>query len=158
MSARTVRLVLAAFVVLLLAPHAAAQFDAVRRAVDSEIGGSEVWIPFKGLARFYVKTAHPEGVHDFQFAIYEDARAAGPGTVEAIFRKHLGSEWRPFVRVTSHRDGEQVLIYAREGNGGETIDLMIFAGDPEETVLMSTTLHVERFIEGLDDPGGFASR
>lgn len=158
MGARTVRLALAALFVLALAPQATAQFDAIRRAVDREIGGNEVWIPFKGLARLYVKTAHPEGVHDFRFAIYEDTHAAGTGKVEAIFREHLGSDWRPFVRVTSHRHGEEVLIYAREGKAGETIDLMIFAGDAEETVLLSTTLHVDRFIEGLDDPEGFAAR
>lgn len=155
--AGAVRIALIALTLAVAFP-AAAQFSEIRRAVDREIGGNQVWIPFKGLARLYVKTAHPEGVHDFQFAIFEGARGAGNGRVESIFRKHLGPEWRPLVRARSHRDGEDVLIYAREGDGGQTIDLMIFAGDGEETVLMLTTLDVERFVAGLDDPGGFAAR
>lgn len=144
-------------IVLTLALPAAAQFSEIRRAVDREIGGNQVWIPFKGLARLYVKASHPEGVRDFQFAIYEDTHGASAGRVEAIFKQHLGAEWQSFVRVRS-RDGEEVLIYAREGDDRGTIDLMIYAGERDETVLMLTTLDVDKFVEGLDDPGGFAAR
>lgn len=144
--------------VLFSALPAAAQFKEIRKAVDREIAGDRIYIPFTGLMRLYVKVAKPEGVHDFQFAIYEDVRGADRGRIEEIFREHLGPEWQPFVRVTSHRDHQQVLIYAHEGDDGETIELMIFAGEPDETVLMKTTLNVEGFIEGLDDPDGFAAR
>jgi hypothetical protein len=145
-------------VVVLLSVPAEAQFKQIRRAVDREIGGNRLYIPLTGLARLFVRAAQPEGVHDFQFAIYENARAGSRGKIEAIFKKHLGPGWQPFVRVANHREGEEVLIYAHEGDGGETIDLMIFAGERDESVLMLTTLHIDRFVEGLDDPEGFAAR
>ena len=156
MRARVI-LILTVASVLLAALPVEAQFKDIRRAVDREIGGDRVWIPFKGLMRLYVKAAKPEGVHDLQFAIYEDADGADRGRIEKIFEQNLGPEWRPFVRVTSQAEGEEVLIYAREGDDGNTIDMMIFAGERDETVLMATTIDVDRFVEGLDEPGGFSS-
>lgn len=156
MKARSLKIAAILFALVAAFP-AAAQFNDVRRAVDREIGGNRIWIPFKGLARIFVKATHPEGVHDVQFAVYEGARKADRGRIEEIFRRELGPEWSPFVRVQSHREGDSAVMFARDGGSG-TIDLMIFAGDAEETVLMYTTIDVERFVAGMSEPEGFAAR
>ncbi len=150
-------LLLVTAAMLTAALPAYAQFKQIRREMDREIGGHRVYVPFKGLIRLYCKAAKPEGVRDIQFAIYEGADARDSMRIEAIFREHLGPEWRPFVRVSS-RDGDNVLMYAREGDDEEEIDLMIFVEDSDETVLMKTTLDIDRFVDGLDEPAGFASR
>lgn len=158
MRARGLILAVAAVATLAAPPAAADSFKDIRRAVEREIGGSRVYVPLMGLARWYVRANAPEGVHDIQLAIYENTRVTGSGPVEDIFRRHLGDEWRAFVRVHSAKQREEVVIYAREGKSGRTIDLLIFAGEPSETVLLMTTLDVERFVAGLGEPAGFAVR
>lgn len=158
MRAKGILVALLASVILTALPLEASQFRQIRREVEREIGGKRVWVPFMGVARRFVRATTPEGIHDVQLAIYENTGKAAGADIERIFRKHLDPEWRPLVRVNGRRATENVLIYAREGIGGETIDLLIFTGERSESVLMMTTLHVDRFVAGLAEPTGFASR
>jgi len=149
------RIILIAIGLTLLVPvFADAQFKSITRAIDHEIGGDRIWIPFKGLMRLYVRSAHPEGIRDMQLAIFEDAGLPERGAIESIFQRKLDSDWQRFVRV-SGRD-EEVLIYARPVDD-EVMEMMIFAFDYDETVVMEVELDVDRFIDGLDDPDSFIS-
>src|SRR5437763_2265841 len=102
----TRRIALAAF---LLAATARADFNSLLRVVESQPGLHRIWTPGISLARLAVRMVHPEGVHDFQLAVFEGKGRFDRRDFDAVL--HTSTE-RPMVQVHSNRTGETTLIWA----------------------------------------------
>src|SRR6476469_8243654 len=86
---------------LVLAVPAYADFRDVERTLRSELG-SPMYIPFVGVARFATWIIHPHGVHDFQFATWEDKTTSMAGEdLERLLRRGLTPDYQPVVRARS---------------------------------------------------------
>src|SRR6266550_1732460 len=106
MSRRAALVILVGF----MASGARADFDRLLRAVESQPGLHRVWMPGISLIRFGVQVVHPDGVHDFQIAVFEGQTQFDGRQFDAILRT---SNDTPMVRVHSNRTGETTIIWAR---------------------------------------------
>ncbi len=147
-------LVVVLLAVLVAAPAAAgdADFHAIVRGVESGYGIHRVHIPLFGLARFAVKIAQPEGVKDFDMAIFEapDGAPRDFGRLDGIVQRAGGGRWSPVIRVRSSRRGEWVYIYARPE--GRDWRMLIATFGPSETVVLEAQVDPEFLANALDDP------
>lgn len=135
----TKRLAVAALVVALTAPlHA--DFRTVARALDSHRGVSRVWIPFLSLARVAVWVVQPQGVGDFQLAVFRGANGLDGRELQKVMAAHAGPGFAPLVQVWSKRSDEWSFIYAKPSPDGKTIELMVLAHDDEDTVLVRVSV------------------
>ena len=100
-----------AAIALFAALPARAQFRSIARGIEAQSGMSRVHVPGMWLARLAMRFAAPEGVHDLKVAIFESSSARHSVDAATIMRSSLGPEWQPIVRSTSHRTGEQAVIY-----------------------------------------------
>ncbi|MBK5259536.1 MAG: hypothetical protein JJE51_08075 [Thermoanaerobaculia bacterium] len=140
---------------LLIAQPIFADFSALAGAVERHLGVTRTWMPFLGMARVFVRAAHPKGVHDFQLALFEGGRGSGGETIEQILRRAVGPGFSPIVRVHSSRRDEWSFIYAKPGNNG-VIELMIVNHEPTETVVVRVTADAGKVMNELNKPGGVA--
>ena len=125
----------AATLSLLIAVPAQADFSRVAVGLH-RLGFERTWIPFLGLARTMVRVAAPNGVHDFQLAVYENTPDVSAADIEKMMSSHVGRRWSPLVRVRSEKKGESVLIYARPGSSERIVELLVLAHERGETVLL----------------------
>lgn len=139
---------------LLAAPAAAgdADFHAIVRGVESGYGVHRVHLPLFGLARFVVQVARPEGVKDFDMAIFEtpDGPPLDSGRFDGIMKRAGGSHWSSVIRVRSRRNGEWVYIYARPE--GRDWRMLIATFQTAETVILEAQVDPEILANALDDP------
>ncbi len=139
---------------LLAAPAAAgdADFHAIVRGVESGYGVSRVHIPLFGLARFAVRIAQPEGVKDFDMAIFETRHGPPPDSArfDAIVQRAGGRHWSAVIRVRSRRSHEWVYVYARPE--GPDWRMLIATFEPSETVILEARVDAEFLANALDDP------
>src|SRR5207247_11315891 len=85
-----------------------ADFNSLLRVVERQPGLHRVWTPGISLARLAVRMVHPEGVHDFQLAVFEgDGRFDGRD-LQSILRT---SADRPMIQVHYNRTGETAVIW-----------------------------------------------
>jgi hypothetical protein len=148
MTKRLTLLVLA----LLLAVPAQADFADIARALDRELG-SRTWIPFLGLGRVLVRAVRPNGVHDFQLAVFERTRQSpDPQALERIVARGVEKGFAPLVRVRSNRQGEAVFIWARPNR--RCIELIILAHERDETVLVRVDADAEKVAREFGEPRG----
>lgn len=132
---------IAAVISILLAAPLQADFGQIARSLDSHLG-SRMWLPFLGLGRFFVRTIHPRGIHDFQLAVFEDHRQGiDPLELEELMRRGTGKGFAPLVRVRSNRSGENVFVYARPR--GRNVEMMILVHERNETVLVRLVANAE---------------
>lgn len=147
-------LVTVLLVTLLAAPAAAgdADFHAIVRGVESGYGVHRVHIPLFGLARFVVHVAQPEGVKDFDMAIFETREGPPPDSsrFDAIVKRAGGEHWRSVIRVRSGRSHEWVYVYARPE--GPDWRMLIATFEPGETVILEARVDAEFLANALDDP------
>ena len=140
---------------LLATPVAAgdSDFHAIVRGVESGYGVHRVHIPLFGLARFAVKVAQPEGVKDFDMAIFEtpDGPPRDLGRFDGIMRRAGVGRWSPLIHLRSRRDGEWVYIYARP-EGRDDWRMLIATFGPGETVVLEARVNPEFLANALDDP------
>jgi hypothetical protein len=144
---------LAALVLCLVALPSYAGFSEVARTLDSRKGVRRQWIPFLGLARVAVRVVAPEGVHDFQLAVFEGAETVGPQALQDIMRKHAGPGFQPLVQVWSRKSQEWTFIYARPTANGERIELILLAHDDDghgETVLVRVDVDAHKLARELE--------
>jgi hypothetical protein len=120
---------------MLIAQPAHAGFAEVARAIDSQHGVSQVWIPFLGVARFAVRLVAPEGIHDFQLVTFEGTDRVDPKALQQIMREKIGAGFVPLVQVWSRRSHEWSFIYVRPG-ADNRMELVVLAHDDEDTVLV----------------------
>ena len=148
-------LVVALLAALVATPVAAgdSDFHAIVRGVESGYGVHRVHIPLFGLARFAVKVAQPEGVKDFDMAIFEtpDGPPRDLGRFDGIMRRAGGGRWSSVIRVRSRRDGEWVYIYARP-EGGSDWRMLVATFGRDETVVLEAQVNPEFLANALEDP------
>jgi hypothetical protein len=113
-----------------------ADFASIARAIDAQHGVSRVWIPFLSIARVAVRLAEPEGVHDFQLAVFEGTENADPREMHRILRAKIGAGFVPLVQARSKKSNEWSFIYARPSEKSDRLELVILVRDDEETVLV----------------------
>jgi len=141
--------ILAISLVLFAAATASADFNSLLRVVERQPGMHRLWTPGISLVRLAVRVVHPEGVHDFQLAVFEgDGRFDGHD-FEAI----LGTSGdRPMVQVHSNRTGETAVIWARPV-GSDLVEMVLLAHDPNDnTVVLRAVINGETLAREISDP------
>jgi hypothetical protein len=133
-------------------PLHAAGFADLTRAIDSLHGVKKIWIPFLGVARLGVMMVHPQGVRDFQLAVFEVDDRVDPRTLQQLMREKVGPGFQPLVQVRS-RKGEWSFIYARPHNNNR-IELVILAHDDDDTALVRVDVDADVLARELDNPRG----
>lgn len=151
----TKRFAAALLVLAIAAPLHAAGFKDVARAIDAKRGVSRVWIPFLGLARFAVMMVQPEGVRDFQIAVFQGADKVDPAELQKIMHDKIGPQYTPLVKAWSRKGGnrEWSFIYARP-HGNNRFELVILAHDDEDTALVRVDVNADVLARELNEPGG----
>jgi hypothetical protein len=145
----TSRLAAAALVLALTVPlHA--DFRAVAHALDSQRGVSRVWIPFLSLARAAVWLVRPQGVGDFQLAVFRGADRLDAGELQKLMRAKVGSGYTPLVQAWSKKSREWSFIYAKASPDQKTVELMILAHDDEDTVLVRVNVDPETVAKHIE--------
>ena len=136
-------------------PLYAGGFGDVARAIDSQRGVNRVWIPFLGVARMLVRIVEPEGVNDFQLAVFEGADRLDPQQLHQLMREKIGADFKPLVQTWSRKHGkrEWAFIYAKP-HARNRIELVILAHDDEDTTLVRVDVNAEVLARELDDPRG----
>lgn len=133
----------AAFVLTLAIVHPMyAGFGDVARAIDAQKGVRRVWIPFLGVARMMVRVAAPEGIHDFQLVKFTGTENLDPRELQHLIRTKIGPGFSPLVQMRSKK-GEWSFIYARPSRNGNRFELIVFARDDEDTVLVRVDVDAE---------------
>lgn len=132
--------------IFFVAATARADFDSLVRAVGSSRGMHRVWTPGISLVRFGVRIVHPEGVHDFQLAIFE-----GHGDLD--FERVLRStQATPIICTRDNRTGETAVIWARPLRG-DLVEMLLVAHDPtDDTVVLRAVIDGEKLAKEIADP------
>ncbi|HEY4641167.1 MAG TPA: hypothetical protein VII75_07460 [Thermoanaerobaculia bacterium] len=128
-----------------------ADFGAIERALRAKMG-RPTWIPGLGIARLASNIVHPEGVHDFQLAVFEHGRMDGEEAAQLMSREAVG--FTQLVHARSRH--EWTFIYSRPGKG-DRVELLILTSDRDETVLVRCDLDAEAFGRSMDRPERLAS-
>lgn len=129
------RLLIAAAVCLAIAQPTYAGFAELARAVDAKRGVSRVWIPFLGIARAAVRMIEPEGIRDFQLVTFEGGENLDPRELLQLVRSKIGAGFMPIVQVRSKRS-EWSFVFAKPSADGKNFEVIVFAHDQEDTVLV----------------------
>ncbi len=133
----------------LVAATGRADFNALVRTVNSQPRLHRVWTPGISMARLAVRDVHPEGVHDFQLALFKGEGRFDRDRFEAILRT---SGDRPMVQVHSNRTGETAVIWARPV-GKDLFEMLLVAHDPnDDTVVLRAVIDAEKLARGIADP------
>jgi hypothetical protein len=145
-----------ALLILAIALFAAplyADFNSIERALTARLG-KPTSIPMLGLVRFAAWIVHPEGVHDFQLAVYEGPRRAVDAVeIERIVAREIPRGFSPLVR-TRARNGEWTLIYAKPN--GDRVELFVVAHDhgDGDTTLVRVDVDAMRVAKNMGDAHG----
>jgi hypothetical protein len=132
-----------------------ADFSAVANAISSQRGVRRTWIPFLGVARTFVRVAKPEGIRDFQLAVFSGGERIDPRQLQTMMRAKVGPGFTPLVQVRSRKSGEWTFIYARPYADGNRVELMVLAHDSSETVLVRVDVDAEMVARHLNsEPRG----
>jgi len=131
---------------LLIALPLYADFGSIERALQARIG-APTWIPGLGFARLASNIVHPDGVHDFQLAVFEHGGMDGEEAAQLLSREAAG--FTQLVHVRSRH--EWTFIYSRPGKG-DRMELLILTSDREQTVLVRCDLDAEAFAKSMDKP------
>lgn len=137
------------FAIALTAATAHADFNQLVRAVGSQRGLHRIWTPGIGLVRFGVRIVHPNGVHDFELAVFEGETRFDDEQFNAILRT---SPDTPVVRVHSNHSGETAIIWARPV-GDARFEMLLMAHDPgDNTVVIRAIVDAERLALEIAEP------
>ena len=136
---------------LFVAASARADFDSLVRVVQTSHGMHRVWTPGISLVRFGVRIVHPEGIHDFQLAVFE---GRGDVDIERVLRATPGV---PVVRTRDNRTGETAVIWAHP-LGGDLVEMLLVAHDPNDnTVVVRAVVDGQKLAQEIADPRHAAS-
>jgi hypothetical protein len=129
-----------------------ADFRTIANVIGAQRGVNRVWIPFLGLARTVVRVVDPEGVHDFQLAVFEGKGNMSPNELGALMRQQAGKGFRPLVQSYSRRSGEWSFIYARPARDANRFELLILTAEKDDTVLVRVEVDADVLARELDHP------
>jgi len=136
---------------LFVAASARADFDSLVRVVQSSRGLHRVWTPGISFVRLGVRIVHPEGVHDFQLAIFE---GHGDVDIEGVMRATPGV---PIVRARDNRSGETTVIWATPLRG-DLFEMLLVAHDPnDDTMVIRAVVDGQKLAKEIADPRHAAS-
>jgi hypothetical protein len=142
------KLLLSSLLVLLAAAPVHAGFDEVVAHVAKNSGLKRTSLPFMGLARFAVWVASPDGVHDFQIAVFEGAAGTSRGELSAqAISAAAGKGWKPFVQ--SRSKSETTVIYAQPD--GNLMRLLIVTQEKDEAAVIEVKLDADKVAEFIND-------
>lgn len=147
----TKRALLAFVLVLAAAAPLRADFGSIEHILTARLG-QPTYVPLLGLVRFATWIVHPEGVHDFQLAVYEGPRhAVDPQEIQQVVEREIPRGFSPLVR-TRARNGEWTLIYAK-AKGESRIELFIVAHDhgDGDTTLVRVDVDADRVAKNMGD-------
>jgi hypothetical protein len=134
-----------AIALIFVAASARADFNALVRAVESTNGIHRIWTPGISLVRLGVRMIHPEGVHDFEIAVFE---GDGNLDLERIMRSNPGT---PMVRVHERRSGDTTVIWARPC--GDLVEMLLVTHEPNDnTVVLRAVVNGEKLAQAVADP------
>ncbi|HEY0593984.1 MAG TPA: hypothetical protein VGF40_19590 [Thermoanaerobaculia bacterium] len=128
-----------------LAGCASSEFSTLVRAAASEPGVRRQRVPMLGLARTTVRVMHPQGVRDFQMAVFETDGSAASERLDLAIAE-VGRGWTPMIRVAS-ADGERSTVWARTSGSG--MEMLVLARDGEESVIVRFEMDADRFFATL---------
>ena len=136
---------------LLFAAPDEGDFNALVKGIESQYGIKRTRIPLFGVAKFFVKVARPEGVKQFDMAVFEDSSARpDQEQIDELVRKAVGDDWKPMVRVRSQAGGESTYVYAKPA--GRDISMLVAAFDSGDAVVLKYRVDAARFMRMLDNP------
>lgn len=144
---------LVAFALVLLAAPLYADFGSIERELTARLG-KPTYVPLLGLVRFATWIVRPEGLHDFQLAVYEGPRRGVDAVeIERIVAREMPRGFTPLVR-TRARNGEWTLIYARPD--GDRVELYVVAHDhgDGDTTLIRVDIDAVRVAKNMGDAHG----
>jgi hypothetical protein len=142
------RRVLVALLLIAAAAPLHADFGSIERALTARLG-APTYIPLLGLVRLGTRIVQPDGVHDFQLAVYEGPRRALDGAeIERIVAREIPRGFSPLVRTRS-RNGEWTFIYARPN--GNRLEMFVIAHDGGDTTLVRVDVDAERVARNIGD-------
>jgi len=148
-------LLLAISLLPLMAPEAYsadADFKAIVRGVESNLGVRRMHIPLLGTVLYFATAAHPGGVKQADVAIFEDQDYTLPeaGRFEEIVRQAAGDGWSPVVRVRENHNRELTYIYTKPMGGD--LKIIVASFEPREAVLTYLRVKPKAMLEALDEP------
>ena len=133
------------------------EFDRIVKAIESHYGTRPLHIPFIGVADFFVKVAHPEGVGGVKLAVFEglkDLRTADDPRDwrerDHLMDKLASASLHPMVRVHSRHDGEATYIFM--GPSGKSTRLLIATFERNEATVIEVKADIETLMQSLQDP------
>jgi hypothetical protein len=152
---RTLRTFFLACVLASTAAHATdREFKDVVNAIADEFHTRPTHIPFFGLVNVVTFVARPAGTKHIELALFEnlDSHVRDGRDLARSVRRAVGSAWKPFVQVWSHRDGheETVLVYMRME--GRDCRFLVASIEPNEATVVEVKLNPEGLQKWLVSP------
>lgn len=147
-----IKRLLAAALLLALTLPLHADFNEIARAIDAQRGVKKTWIPGIGLARFFIWMVRPQGVRDFQIAVFEGTEGLDPRELQGMMRAKVGPGFAPLVQVRSKKSREWSFIYARPRPNSDRIELVVLVQDDSDTVLVRVDVNADTLARELHEP------
>src|ERR1700733_10870452 len=98
--------------VVVLANGGQSGFDGVVDSLESRYHAHATRIPFMGVIGLIARKSSREGVGSLHVAEFDNFTADVDGQeLNQLVEEKLGTGWERIIRETSHRGGEQTLIF-----------------------------------------------
>ncbi len=152
------RLAAVALLFLMAMPVAAADggFKAVVKGIEKHYGIKRSHPHLIGFTMFFAKPAMwGSGVHGLKLAVFEDERrdfTTPVADLNQIVASAIGPEWRPFVRVQSHRDNEATVIYT--SFAGKHMRMLIASVERGEISVVHMRISEKEIQNWMEEPAG----
>ena len=124
----------------------AGEFEWMTREFARQSGTPQLHIPFFGLARFVVATAHPAGASDLQLAVFEHPAVNGD-EFSRIANSTISSRWKPVVRVHD-KSGEISNIYVQPD--GKHLRVLLATYSNADVVFVQLRIRPEELVHFVD--------
>lgn len=118
-------------------------FHEIVEAIAGELHARPTHIPLFGLVNAFTSVARPAGTKHIDLAVFEDldSRRRAGRDLPTVIREAAGGSWKPFVQVSSKRQGreETVLIFLRQE--GRDCHLLITSIERKEAAVVQLLLN-----------------
>lgn len=129
-------------------------YDAVVRHIQQQYKADKQKTPGMGLARFFVKIAHPAGLKSIRITVFEKlSGATDDANLSAVLRDKLSADWQPLIRVYSRKEREQTFVYARPS--GNDMEFFVVAIDDEEATVVKAKVDIDSAADWIHDQDWF---
>jgi hypothetical protein len=125
----------------------AGDFHRLVSEFSRQTGVHQTHIPFLGLARFIVATAHPAGTSEFRMAVFENVHGRQRDFVTTADGLVREKGWNRIVRVRSNK-GESTNIYMQPE--GQKLRMLVTAIDDGDAVFIEMRIKPEQLEAFVD--------